>query len=229
VGVVIPDDFPQEPYDATHARVTGGSRAAEAMFHYGGAWNAVAYRFVACARSDEKFTGSVWLTGTARGHAERFDQEDALFNFFVQGLAAIESFFYGLYWLGSMTDTATFPILSGNGLRDIKLEETIRKYIQKLGDGPLVSSFGRLRSRDASGNWKNTDVYEEWKVVRNILAHRAAYGRVVNASSVGPVDDVWKVENIPLNDRLTGTRRRWLASTLGELMQGAHDFASSNL
>ena len=72
---------------------------------------------------------------------ERFIQEDALFGFFVNGLSVIESFFYGLYWIGSMVDTNSFPVLTENKpitppvvhrqgvkfkiLKDINVDETV--------------------------------------------------------------------------------------------------------
>jgi hypothetical protein len=74
------------------------------MFHDSGSWNAVLFRFVSCARSDDVLTGSVRRHGTSPAHPERFYQEEALFNFFVNGLSVLESFFYGLYWIGSMVD-----------------------------------------------------------------------------------------------------------------------------
>jgi hypothetical protein len=231
IGVEVPDDFPQSHYDAIHARVILSSPTDDSMFHFSGAWNAIAYRFISCARSDETFRASLQLAGTSTSHSERYRQEDSLFDFFVKGLAVIESFFYGLYWLGSMSDSAPFPILMGNGLRDITVDMTIKKYTQKLKTGLLVSSFGRIACKDVSNKWKNTLEYEEWKDVRNILAHRAAYGRVVNAGNAGNhlTEDLWKVRNIPFNAELTTTKRQWLASTLRDLMKGAEDFANSNL
>ena len=60
-----PGDFPKKHYDAVHARVTSSPRGDEAMIHYGGAWNAVRYRFVSCARSDETFANSFRTAGPA--------------------------------------------------------------------------------------------------------------------------------------------------------------------
>jgi hypothetical protein len=173
-----PGDFPKEHYDAVarrihanHARVTGSPRGDEAMVHYGGAWNAVWYRFVSCARSDETFTNS-FRTGSSP--PERFIQEDALFGFFVNGLSVIESFFYGLYWIGSMVDTNSFPVLTEDKpitppvvhrqgvkpkrlkpkiLKDINVNDTIDQY-KIFGTCPLTDAFGRIRYRDSSGNAK---------------------------------------------------------------------------
>jgi hypothetical protein len=231
VGVELPDDFPHAPYNAIHARVIASPRAPEQIFHYGGAWNAVAFRFLSLATADDLFTDSVIKSGSAPGYPERFQQEESLFNFFVNGLSVIESFFHGLYWIGSMGDRATFPIRSGSELRKIKTDTTIDLYMAKLGSTRLTNFFALLRVKDASGHWRNTSQYEEWKDVRNILAHRAAYGRVLTGSTrPGPQpEDVWRVRDIPLNDQLTRTRRAWMAATLKSLLEGAEEFAVGSL
>ena len=200
----VSDDFPQKPYEAVHARVNSSRRDDEATFHYGGAWNAVMYRFVSCARSDETFANSVRTAGLTPVHPERFIQEDALFGFFVNGLSFIESFFYGLYWIGSMVDTTSFPVRTGDELKDITVEKTVDHYIRKFGTCPLTDAFGRLRYRDSSGDAKPTSEYREWKDIRNILAHRAHYGRTIHVGSPGGV--VWRAQDIPLTDQFTTTR-----------------------
>ena len=250
VELEVPDDFPQKHYDAVHARVTSSPRGDEAMFHYGGAWNAVRYRFVSCARSDETFTNSFRTAGPAPAPPERFIQEDALFGFFVNGLSVIESFFYGLYWIGSMVDTNSFPVLTEDKpitppvvhrqgvkpkrlkpkiLEDINVNDIIDQY-KIFGTCPLTDAFGRIRYRDSSGNAKPTPEYRKWKRIRNILAHRAAYGRAITTTFGGHQEEevVWRVLGEPLNDQFTTTKRQWLASTLAELMKGAEIFVDDS-
>ena len=223
----VPDDFPQKPYDAVHARVNSSPRDDKVRFHYGGAWNAVLYRFVSCARSDETFANSVRTAGLTPGHPERFIQEDALFGFFVNGLSVIESFFYGLRWIGSMVDTTSFPVPTEDELENIKLDKTVDEYMSRFGTCPLTDAFGRLRYRDSSGNARNTSEYREWKEIRNILAHRAHYGRSISMGGPGGV--VWRAHEIQLTGQFTTTKRQWLASTLAELMNGAEIFVVTNL
>jgi len=182
---------------------------------------------MSCATSSETFTDSVRVAGTAPPLPERFKQEVALFDFFINGLAVIDSFFYGLYWIGSMVDTNKFPILSGELLRDIQVVKTVEKYMARFPSSSLITAFGRLGHGSSSKDWKNTREYKEWKTVRNILAHRAAYGRALNLGS--ELGDVWRVGNIQLNDQLTSSRRQWLASTLTDLMGGAEGFVRSTL
>src|SRR5208337_614516 len=148
VGLEVPDDFPQKPFDAVHARVNSSPRDAVAKFEYGGAWNAVVYRFVSCARSAETFANSFRTAGPAPAQPERFIQEDALFGFFVNGLSVIESFFYGLYWIGSMVDTTSFPVRTGDELKKITVKNTVDEYIKKFATCPLTDAFSRLTSTD---------------------------------------------------------------------------------
>jgi len=231
VGLEVPDDFPQKPYDAVHARVNSSPRDAVAKFEYGGAWNAVVYRFVSCARSAETFANSFRTAGPAPAQPERFIQEDALFGFFVNGLSVIESFFYGLYWIGSMIDTTSFPVRTGNDLRDIVVHTTVKQYIARFGTCPLTNAFGRIGYMNFSGKFIDADAYEKWKGGRNYLAHRSAPGRALHLNIGGgpQVEDSWLGLNISLNDQLTTTRRQWLASTLAELTNGAAIFVDSNL
>jgi len=182
---------------------------------------------MSCATSSETFTDSVRVAGIAPPLPERFKQEVALFNFFINGLAVIDSFFYGLYWIGSMVDTKSFPIRSGDDLRHIQVHCAVKIYTANFPSSPLIAAFGCLGHVASSSNWKITPKYKEWKTVRNILAHRAAYGRAFTLGS--PLGDVWRVENIQLNDQLTSSRRLWLASTLTELMDAAEDFVKSKL
>jgi len=224
VGLELPEDFPIVPYNAIHDRVHATRRDEVATFQYGGAWNAVAYRFLSCANEDHRFTELV-AAGSTPPQPQRFHQEEALFNFFVNGLSAIESFFYGLHWIGSMAMPGTFPILTGNGLRDITVKETMDRFDRCAHSSVFAAPFSGLRPSVAPND---STEYETWKEVRNILAHRASYGRLINLSSGGgrpPLDDVWRVNDIPINDQLTRTRRAWLATTLTELMEAADVFA----
>jgi hypothetical protein len=231
VGIDLPSDFPNVPYTAIGAQVQAAPRHGDQTFHFGGAWNGIAYRFLSCANADDCFTLLV-SPSAATSPEQRFSQDEALFTFFVTGLSVIECFFYGLYWIGSMADTTTFPILAPNRLRDIAADRTM----ELIENGPharlFAAAFARLRARTTPGNWQNTPEYSEWKNVRNILAHRASYGRELHATTdtTSPrLDDVWRVLNIPINDQLTLMRRTWLAKTLRDLLDATLAFANATL
>src|SRR5437763_13200806 len=111
VGLEMPQDFPTDPYNAVHDSINSWpNRPDVPWLEYALAWNAVAYRFQALADHCDTFTASVNRAGGAPSMSERYVQERELFNFFSNGLAAIESFFYGLYAIASMLDPAKFPM-----------------------------------------------------------------------------------------------------------------------
>jgi len=229
VGINLPDGFPQRAYDAVHAKVHSGSRREEQVFHYGGAWNGIAYRFMSCADADDQFTK---LIAEPQSHLNRFHQDEALVKFFVSGLSVIETFFYGLYWIGSMAEPGRFPIVTGNHLRGIEAGKTMDRFRAGPHMALFTRSFAALQTQDrATGKWENTAPYAELKEVRNILAHRASYGRVVNMAAGGGVqlDDIWRVRDIPLNDQLTRSRRAWLVATLSGLLDGAEAYVTAAL
>ncbi len=74
--------------------------------HFYSAWVAVAFRFKACADHKWDFTEVFQRTGGASQDMDLLYQEDdALFGFFVKGLSALESFYYSLYALGALIST----------------------------------------------------------------------------------------------------------------------------
>lgn len=229
-GIDFPDDFPVQPYNAVHAKIHSAQRQPEQVFHQGGAWNGLAYRFLTAAKADNQFTD---ILGKEQNQLNRFHQEEALFSFFVNSLSAIESFFYGLYWIGTIAEPARFPVVvTDRDLREIKTDKTISKFRAGPHAGIFSATFAALQTQDpATGNWINTGPYEELKDVRNILAHRASYGRVQHAAVGGQVqlDDQWRVRNIPINSQVTHSRRTWLVATLNGLLSSAEAYTATML
>lgn len=229
-GIDFPDDFPVQPYNAVHAKLNSAKRQPDQVFHQGGGLKGLAYRFLTAAEADDRFTD---IVGVEQNHLNRFHQEEALFSFFVNSLSAIESFFYGLYWIGTVAEPARFPVAVTDGdLRKIKIDKTMSEFRTGPHAGIFSAAFAALQTRDpATGNWMNTDPYKELKDVRNILAHRASYGRIVQmvAGSGSQLDDVWRVRNIPINNQVTRSRRIWLAATLTGLLRSAEAYATATL
>src|SRR4051812_46965066 len=92
VGLEMPDDFPVDAYNAVHARVSPKREPRPAAWpEWASAWNAVAYRFQSCVEHAAAFTKSIRQHGDAPAPPTRYIQERELFNFFTNGLAAIES------------------------------------------------------------------------------------------------------------------------------------------
>ena len=147
----------------------------------------------------------------------------------MNGLSVIESFFYGLRWIGSMVNTNPLPVPARDEWENITVKNTVDEYIKKFDTCPLTDAFDCLmyKAKPTSKDYCEYREYREWKGIRNILAHRAHYGRSISIGSPGGV--VWRAHDIQLTDQFTTTRRQWLASTLAELMNGAEIFVDSHL
>ena len=110
VGVELPDSFPSAPYDSVHSRMkNAGDRYPVVWPEYSGAWNAIAYRYLACSTHSEVFVRSICY-GDAPGWPDRYIQESNLFGFFYCGLSVIESVFYGTHAISAMVRPGEFPL-----------------------------------------------------------------------------------------------------------------------
>ncbi|QDT50513.1 hypothetical protein Pan258_45920 [Symmachiella dynata] len=231
-GIDFPDDFPVQPYNAVHAKIHSAQQQPDLVFHQGGGWKGLAYRFLTAANADDRFTD---IVGDEQNHLNRFHQEEALFNLFVNSLSAIECFFYGLYWIGTIAEPDRFPVpvpVTDDDLRKIKTDKTMSKFRTGPHAGIFTAAFAALQTQDsATGNWINTSPYEELKDVRNILAHRASHGRILHAAVGGGVqlDDEWRVRNIPINNQVTRSRRTWLVATLTGLLDSTEAYTAATL
>jgi hypothetical protein len=141
-GCVMPSDFNVAAYEAVHQRVSANShRNQDAWEQYAGAWNGVAYRFLACAESDIAFTTSIRQAGDTPPPLERYLQERELFNFFVTGLASIESLCFGLSAIGSMLAPAKFPMKTLNHLKNIYPKSTATRFASVFSGEPLSATL----------------------------------------------------------------------------------------
>src|SRR6266849_7674358 len=76
--------------------------------HFYSSWVAVAFRFQSCADHDQDFTEAFQRSnGASQEVGLLYQEDDALFGFFVKGLSALESFYYSLYALGALIITPT--------------------------------------------------------------------------------------------------------------------------
>jgi hypothetical protein len=230
-GIELPDDFPKGPYEAIHAQVNSGPRDANVDCHYRGAWNAVANRFLSCTEHDAAFNESVRRAGNAPGHLERYIQDNSLFGFFVTGLSVIESFFFGLHAIAAMTGSSNFPMQSDAQLRQVTPESTISRFETAFPADPILVSFESIRTKSGEGKSVNAPPYEEWREVRNVLAHRSAPGRIITPTNVpgSQIPDVWRLKDLAIDESLTASRRQWLTGTLADLLAATERFVLTRL
>lgn len=192
----------------------------EARAQWAAAWNAVGYRFWAAAEDDETFRGLI-----AANSADRYSEERALFGFFVNACATIESAAYGLFALGAMAVPARFPLTTPDDHRRVSLVGTAARYGTAFGDEPVTRALSDT-VRDAE--WR--DVAD----IRNVLAHRAAPPR--DHWRGGPDDGRtdWRLAlhgltSLTFADEPTARYRAVMAGHLADLLAGAEEFIQAHL
>jgi hypothetical protein len=218
VHLEMPDDFEYAAYEAVHLRIGPLHESHQPQWtEYATAWSAIANRFQACADYDEAFTQSIRTHGDAPQQPERYFQECDLFGFFVTGLSTIENTCYGLYAIASMLDDVYFPIRKAGNKKAIYPESTADRFRTTFPNEDISRSLNRM---------VNSQEYEDWKEVRNILAHRGSPGRQIHrtvGSDESHGDTLW-FNGIPLTASTTPSRRVWLAATIRTLFRQADSF-----
>jgi hypothetical protein len=222
----LPADFPAKEFDSAelHFRARTGMSPvdpAPTWLEFSGAWTAVAYRFVDVATYDKQFRESLKRYGTAPPLPERYAQESILFAFFIAGLAAIESFSYGISALAWEAGVDEFSLDSPPAKNVVSPQITVERLRRHFPDEAITLNLSELIASEDFLGWVET---------RNALAHRAAPPRhhTVTMEYGADVGDHrtsnWGPYN--LDDRLTADRRRWLADVLQRLLRDAGDFAA---
>lgn len=211
-GLTLPEDFPNIAYESIRNRVAPKiANPSDQLDQFLGAWNAVLYRFMSCAEHDVSFSECIKKVGNAPPRIERYIQERELFNFFMNGLATIESLYYALCVLGSLLNAKNFPL---DVARNINPKKTASQFQMAFPSENLTAILNRTAA--------SSDL-QEWKNIRNTLAHRTAPGRLVD---IGPRGEaLWKLNGMPVNGDATSLRRKWLANAVSEIMCEAETFS----
>ncbi len=216
-AIEMPDDFQVGAYEAVVVRLKDRRDQNPVCWgEYADAWKSIAWRFRACAEHDESFRDLLRKFGVSPQSQQRFNQERELFEFFVSGQSAVESFCYGAYAIGALLDSAMEKLLRGSP-RDVTPKRTAADFQSKFSGTTLANSLSQL-VLDQS--------FSEWSEIRNVLAHRGHPGRTFNVGGPGP-EAVWNIPKLELNEDLTRKRRKWLADTLADLLNGSRAFADT--
>ena len=211
----MPSEFPIEHYETIHKRIKKFVyKCPKSWKQYSGAWNAVAYRFKACAKHNIIFTDSVIRAGNTPKASERYIQEKELFNFFVTGLSVIESLLYGLYSIVSIVKPDCFPITKQGHLRGINPKKTSENLNCAFPEEEISKKIKMLvESKD----------FIEWSDIRNILAHRASPGREIHVGGELNSKAFW-IQGIQINENATASKFKWLTCTILNIMEEIDDF-----
>lgn len=200
------------------------------MSQFLGGWNAVAHRFRATADHDKTFIAAIQEAPThnALAFENKHVQERELFGFFVTGFSVLESIAYSLFALCSMVNAQAFPIQTPQDRRRVSLAETEKRLVANFPNERLTSVFQACLS--------SVD-FQQWKDVRNTLAHRTSPPRLyrqtvsIGASNTGITS--WSAEwldfGISLDAGTTAHRRIWLAKNTNEVLDAANEFGRNYL
>jgi hypothetical protein len=220
-GLLMPPDFPAAAYERTYARARLRAQThASAYDHFGSAWNAVSFRFMALVNDGDEFATSIDALDGAANLDQRYRQERHLFGFFSNGFSAFEAFFYGMFAIGALVRPADFSLATPKDQQAISPVSTNRAYMRAFPGDPILAAFQSLFTDSA---------YQELKEVRNVLNHRTAPGRTIFVS-IGSDEDLpprWKINDIPLDGQMAANRRAHHARLLGMLLDAAAAFAET--
>jgi hypothetical protein len=213
----VPDDFPIDLLEATHAQISDpddARRQTDEWREWAGACNGLLYRFLACAGHSDSLVSSLEAS-TSPPQPERYEQEKLLFDFFAEGLSALECLYYGVYFMGALVDPS--QVDSGQARRKI-----VPWYVTESFEAAFPGDAMTARLRAVLDN---TD-HRNWREARNILTHRAAPGRDFRTGG----DDAgtyWMGGTLDADAFVS--RRAWLASTIEEMLASFQVFASARL
>jgi hypothetical protein len=214
----IPDDFVVKNYNKIADCLVDlkNDNNINEIYFFLSSWKGFLYRFLACTEHDAKYR-SMSPAKPLSTFQERYEVERELFNFLVNGLAAIECLFCALYVIGAIKETAQegqstnniFSMYKENDISKINPKNTVKKFNLKFSNEFITEKLNNLVGEtltdefvtDEDSTTGNAKQYKEWIKIRNILAHRAQPGRNVALSSTGEdnpevVPDSWNLENI---------------------------------
>lgn len=175
----------------------------------------------ACKDYSHLFAESIKSHGDAPPPPERYTQERALFGFFINGIAVLESTYYGCNAIGALLLPAAFPLSTDAERRQATPENTRDRFEKEFPHEDLTKAMKVVL---------NDPQHSEWREIRNILAHRVAPGRVIYGStSSGAPPAIWKLKNIQIKLEVTGHREQWLTESLTRLIVSAEKFSARHI
>jgi hypothetical protein len=224
-GLVMPSSFPDGVFEAVKARIFSKvPSASPAWEQLAGSHNGVRYRLRACADYSDEFTQSVGHFGDSPPADKRYQQERQLFGFFVSGYAALDSFCFFMYFAAAYLQPGHF-LTQPSDIRKISCKTTPPRFASAFPGEAITAALNALLAHQ---------MFKEWDTYRNVLAHRAAPGRVVYASVGSSASDPaadWKIGSVgslKIDASLTPPRLAWLVHTLSDLVVAADTFTQKH-
>lgn len=225
-GLALPSTFPDALFEAVKDRIIAKMPSpSPERENLGGGHNGVRYRLRACADYSEEFIECIRCAGDAPPPEDRYQQERQLFGFFVSGIAALDSFNFFIYFSAAHLRPVRFPTQKPGHIKAIARKSTAEAFGKDFPGEAITTALNNL---------VNDPKLNEWDGFRNVLAHRAAPGRVLYASfgtsSPDPAAE-WKIDpagNLKIDVNLTRSRLEWLVTTLAGLVVAADQFTKKH-
>jgi hypothetical protein len=222
-GLTMPEEFPAGAFENIHTELVKFAETNPDLYsQFGGAWNALSYRYLSLVEAGIAFTKSIDTYGSAPNAPRRYEQERLLFEFFSNGFSVYEAYFYGMYAIGALIDSTKFPLATPAHQQAVNPTRTMDAYLKAFPEHPILSAFTALTGDSA---------YRECREIRNVLTHRSAPGRTIFVSfggSESPVDQ-WKISNIPLDNTMSGTRRAQATKLITAALNASSEFVQEKL
>ncbi len=209
--------------------------------HFYSAWTAIAFRLRACTDHDRVYTEVFDQTHGAADNIDLYQEDDALFGFFVKGFSALESFYYSLYALGALIFTPAQQPSVPPPSQFLLLHPTEQKKLRAITPTSTYKAFKTLFPglplTDLLGHILEDAVYKEWKDIRNLLAHRVATaGRSIEYRGLHPFQGrgipvavtQW-ASDLSLTTTTTAYRYDWLKETINRGLEETVTFTKQQL
>jgi hypothetical protein len=216
----MPSGFPSAAHDGMTKCVSTWSETHQSEYReFAAGWSAVAHRYFACWDCDRAFTQSIERDGPGPAPPERHSQEHALYVFFASGLSTIESFAYAVHAIGWMLDPPRFDMSSDDRKRNVTPGSTCKRLEAAFPNEALPAALREVVDSNA---------YNEWGGIRNVLSHRAATRRDFALTIGAPDEDrtaEWRWGAI--DERTTADRFAWLRRVTSSLVESANEFVQT--
>ena len=220
LGIDMPDDFPTEAHNEVVEKLGAAPSKSEIGGELAAGWNAVAIRFKSSASGDVGYRRSVSSKAALGSFDELVVQQEALFAFFMNGYAAIESFAYAVFALGAMLRLVDFPMNTEANRQTIDLRKAKSAF---------AATFSRTAIEARLSALVVDPKFDQWGRIRNVLAHRSHPPRrhYVTLGRTAPDKTVWEItDGLTIDHQTTASRRSWLAAKLGECITGSCRFCN---
>lgn len=203
-GLVMPPDFPRRQYESVYARVQKSQAGSEAFRHFGGAFNALSYRYRAAHDDAVAFQRRLQSEGSSPPPEPRYEQERLLFNFYSNCFSVLEAYFFALFAFSHMLKPREFALATPEDEQKVSPASTLKLLGKHFSCDPIVPALTSLTQLDE---------YKALRGVRNVLTHRTAPGRLmyVSIGDDAPATE-WKLDGKSMTEDMLTRRTAELAT-----------------